>query len=145
MEGLCTITSYAGINPSLSLRGRRRKEITPFSDLEFCIFIAEDNEFYKQYFQDLTNLLHIKIVNLGETILPALGIQSLNGSSTEDPMESLFYDSVTMKGFTFDGILKGACKIPFGNTALFQGMAIKSSKNQNYFELIHTPENMLKP
>lgn len=52
------------------------QQITPYSDLEFAILTA--NEDYKQsldqkvreYFKSLSHLVHFKMINLGETIIP---------------------------------------------------------------------------
>ncbi|MBS4165352.1 hypothetical protein NEOC65_000409 [Neochlamydia sp. AcF65] len=99
-----------------------REEMTPYSDLEFGILIQEDTLGNRDYFRRLTNLLHLEVINLGETILPALNIPCLKGID--------FFDSVTPRGFAFDG--EGAegkgCKTPFGN--------------RQTFELIQTPEKM---
>jgi tetratricopeptide (TPR) repeat protein len=99
-----------------------REEMTPYSDLEFGILIKEDNDANKKYFRNLTNLLHLKVINLGETILPALNIPCLQ---TID-----FFDGITPRGFAFDGAgVEGkGCKTPFGNSKTF--------------ELIQTPEKM---
>ncbi|MBS4169972.1 tetratricopeptide repeat protein [Neochlamydia sp. AcF95] len=99
-----------------------REEMTPYSDLEFGILIQEDNPINKKYFSNLTNLLHLKVINLGETILPALNIPCLK---TID-----FFDGITPRGFAFDGAgVEGkGCKTPFGNGKTF--------------ELIQTPEKM---
>ncbi|KIC76641.1 hypothetical protein DB41_FE00010, partial [Neochlamydia sp. TUME1] len=99
-----------------------REEMTPYSDLEFGILIQEDTSGNKDYFRRLTALLHLKVINLGETILPALNIPCIK--------EINFFDSVTPRGFAFDG--EGAegkgCKTPSGN--------------RQTFELIQTPEKM---
>jgi tetratricopeptide (TPR) repeat protein len=99
-----------------------REEITLHSDLEFGIFIKEDTAENRQYFKNFTSLLHLKVVNLGETILPALNISGLRGIA--------FFDAITPRGFAFDG--EGAegkgCKTPFGN--------------RKTFELIQTPQKM---
>jgi tetratricopeptide (TPR) repeat protein len=99
-----------------------REEMTPYSDLEFGILIQEENPINKKYFRNLTNLLHLQVINLGETILSALNIPCLKAIN--------FFDSVTPRGFTFDGIgIEGkGCKTPLGNGKTF--------------ELIQTPEQM---
>ncbi|WP_158623024.1 tetratricopeptide repeat protein [Neochlamydia sp. S13] len=99
-----------------------REEMTPYSDLEFGILIKEDNEANKKYFRNLTTLIHLKVINLGETILPALNIPCLQ---TID-----FFDGATPRGFAFDGagVKDKGCKTPFGNGKTF--------------ELIQTPGKM---
>ncbi|WP_238578408.1 tetratricopeptide repeat protein [Neochlamydia sp. TUME1] len=99
-----------------------REEMTPYSDLEFGILIQDDTIGNRKYFKYLTTLIHLKIINLGETILPALNIPCLKAIG--------FFDGITPRGFAFDG--EGAegkgCKTPFGN--------------RQTFELIQTPEKM---
>ncbi|NGY95471.1 hypothetical protein NEOC84_001391, partial len=99
-----------------------REEMTPYSDLEFGILIQDDNPINKKYFKDLTNLLHLKVINLGETILPALNIPCIKAIN--------FFDGLTPRGFAFDGAgVEGkGCKTPLGNGKTF--------------ELIQTPEQM---
>ncbi|MBS4167231.1 Uncharacterized protein NEOC65_002337 [Neochlamydia sp. AcF65] len=99
-----------------------REEVTPYSDLEFGILIKEDNPINRGYFKHLTSLIHLKVINLGETILPALDIPCLKAID--------FFDSITPRGFAFDGAgVEGkGCKTPFGNGKTF--------------ELIQTPKKM---
>nr|WP_166155124.1 tetratricopeptide repeat protein [Neochlamydia sp. AcF84]NGY94722.1 hypothetical protein [Neochlamydia sp. AcF84] len=99
-----------------------REEMTPYSDLEFGILIKEDTSKNREYFKRLSALIHLKIINLGETILPALNIPCLKAID--------FFDGLTPRGFAFDGAgVEGkGCKTPFGNLKTF--------------ELIQTPDKM---
>ncbi|WP_213151792.1 tetratricopeptide repeat protein [Neochlamydia sp. AcF95] len=91
-----------------------REEMTPYSDLEFGILIKEDSDENKKYFRNLTNLIHLKVINLGETILPALNIPCLKAIG--------FFDGITPRGFAFDGAgVEGkGCKTPLGNGKTFE-------------------------
>ncbi|MBS4170818.1 tetratricopeptide repeat protein [Neochlamydia sp. AcF95] len=99
-----------------------REEMTPYSDLEFGILIQEDSKDNKKYFKRLTTLIHLKVINLGETLLPALNIPCLKAIN--------FFDDITPRGLAFDGegVEGKGCKTPFGN--------------RHTFELIQTPEKM---
>jgi len=155
-----------------------RDEATPYSDLEFGILIEDAaeryqqhgilyysdkegsypfikeaqalNEQHKEYFRNLTRLLHIKVINLGETTARMMDIEELGWLPESD--------SPTKKGFSFDGQMEDGCHTPLGNrhhtktkiaaiqknerlTAEEKEKAIQTVKAGKY-ELIGTPEEL---
>jgi tetratricopeptide (TPR) repeat protein len=131
-----------------SLAGGR---MTPWSDLEFGVLINEDKEEYKEYFRNLTKLLHIKVINLGETPLRSLGVEALNNFRTADPQDEWFYDDVLKSGFSFDGPDWYANKLPLGRQGGYKvktkvkvenGTEQEITINKPDFELILTPKQL---
>ena len=86
------------------------------------------------YFTNFTNLLHLKVVELGETILPSLGIKSLNDYYSERKEDDWFYDD-GRRGFSFDGAMPWASKTPKGREKTLNKPWVQS--------LIKTPSDMV--
>jgi tetratricopeptide (TPR) repeat protein len=124
--------------------------LTPWSDFEFAILINKDRPEYREYFRNLTKLLHIKIINLGETPLRTVGVEALNNFKTADASDDWFWDNVLEKGFNFDGADWYACKNPLGRHGYRATKKVKNAdgveeviiEDKPDYELIMTPEQM---
>ena len=96
-----------------------RKEITPYSDFEHVIALEDisSRKYTEQelnYFRWFSVIFQIVVINLKETILPSLAISSLNDFYGEANGESWFFDHITPRGVSFDGMMPHACKFPAG-------------------------------
>ena len=96
-----------------------RKEITPYSDFEHVIGLEDKSsrkytEQELNYFRWFSVIFQIVVINLKETILPSLAIPSLNDFYGEANGENWFFDYITPRGVSFDGMMPHACKFPAG-------------------------------
>ena len=100
-----------------------RDEITPYSDFEHVILLSDDvillsdeknYESYLEYFRWYSVIFHTTILNMRETIIPSLNIKSLNDE--DSPLGNWYYDDITPRGISFDGMMPHACKFPLGRT-----------------------------
>ena len=88
-----------------------RREITPFSDFENIILLdnaVPKSEFYENtlnYFRWFSVIFQIVLINIQETIVPSVAIVSLS---------DWFFDGITPRGISFDGMMPYACKFPLG-------------------------------
>ena len=91
-----------------------REEITPYSDFEHVILLSDDKNYkpYLEYFKWFSVIFHIVVLNLQETIVPSLNVASLNDN--EASLGNWFYDNITPRGISFDGMMPHACKFPLG-------------------------------
>lgn len=128
---------------------------TPWSDFEFAILTEHSkykdspNSNVIDYFRNLTKLLHMKIINLGETPLRYMGIESLNDFQSGQRNDDWFWDEVMEFGLRFDSFAWQGCKSPLGRQSKeHKGYIVKDSSYDQEevkrdFELILTPEEMV--
>jgi hypothetical protein len=112
--------------------------MTPWSDFEFAILI--ENDANKEYFRLLTELMHIKIIIFGETILRSVGIESLNNFKTGKKEDDWFWDQVIESGLSFDGTQWHACKTPIGRKGYKKISDAKNDSEQEGIQLINIPD-----
>ena len=114
-----------------------REEITPYSDFEHIILLSDDvnYESHLEYFRWLSVIFHIIVINVQESIIAAFNIHCLN--SKDCSLGDWFYDGITTRGVSFDGMMPHACKFPLGRQ--------QHTKNKPFTtELIKPVSEMLK-
>ena len=91
-----------------------RCEATPYSDFEHMILLCDQQNYETclTYFRWYSVIFHTVLLNLQETIIPGLNIQSLNCKSSA--LGDWYYDDYTSRGVSFDGMMPHACKFPLG-------------------------------
>ena len=95
-----------------------RQEITPYSDFEHIIVLEEikkqkpgNKEKILNYFRWFSVIFQIILINIQETIIPSVVIPSLNNHPEHGDW---FYDKITTRGISFDGMMPHASKFPLG-------------------------------
>ena len=124
-----------------------RKEITPYSDFEHIIVLLDEdrNESELEYFRYFSVIFHVVVLNLQETIIPSLNVFSLNDSNSS--LGDWFYDIITPRGISFDGMMPHACKYPLGRQQKTQNkpwateLILPVSKMLNYLSSGANPKN----
>ena len=91
-----------------------REEITTYSDFEHIILLHDNKscKSYLDYFKWFSVIFHVTILNLQETIIPSLNVSSLNDKNSR--LKDWYYDAITPRGISFDGMMPHACKFPLG-------------------------------
>ena len=91
-----------------------REEITPYSDFEHIILLCDDENYksYLDYFKWFSVIFHCIILNVQETIVPSLNVESFNDKDSS--LGDWYYDTITPRGISFDGMMPHACKFPLG-------------------------------
>ena len=114
-----------------------RQETTPYSDFEHII-ILENMKSFKQklkYFKWFSVIFHVIIINLQETIVPSVMLDSWKDDQSR--FGDWYFDSVTTNGIAFDGMMPYASKFPLGRQTLTKDKQFKT-------ELIKPVDEMLK-
>ena len=107
-----------------------REEITPYSDFAHIILLEDEKDFesHLEYFRWYSVIFHVIVLSLQETILPSLNVRSLNGyqsyvdddrlvaAENFDLRFNWFFDHITPRGISFDGMMPHGCKFPLGRT-----------------------------
>ncbi|KIE04896.1 hypothetical protein NF27_FE00030 [Candidatus Jidaibacter acanthamoeba] len=130
--------------------------MTPWSDMEWGILIEEglgkkEEEKVKEYFRNLAVLMYIKVTNFGESLLTVFGVKELNNfklSDGNDKEHNWFYDSISRRGFSFDGSQWHACKSPLGRERGYNKYTIEDEIKRivpcKPFELIGTINELMR-
>ena len=114
-----------------------RSEITPYSDFEHIILLIDDKNYrsYLEYFRWYSVIFHAIVLNLQETIIPSLNIETLNDNNFI--LGDWYFDAYTPRGISFDGVMPHASKFPLGRMLLTKNKPFET-------ELIKPVSEMLK-
>lgn len=106
---------------------------TPWSDLEYAVLVSDIGCI--KYFRAISYLAHIKVINIGETMLRFIGVGALNNFKTCCEQDEWFWDLFPISGISIDGAHPHACKTPLGR---------KGYMFLPNFKLIVTPHLMVE-
>ncbi|CAD5114710.1 DgyrCDS3753 [Dimorphilus gyrociliatus] len=115
------------------------EEATPFFDPEFIIIVEDESRKTKDYFTYLVHLIHIKILSLRETPLPATGIKIVYDFYNRNLYA--FPDLSTVNGVKFDYSSTTASITPF---SLNKNRRISKILGENQLTFIKTANSMAK-
>ncbi|CAH1787682.1 unnamed protein product [Owenia fusiformis] len=128
----------------LALGSISRKEVTAYSDIEWAILfdpLDKPVDQIKTQLRMIAYYMHLKVLNLGETLLNCLDIPVLtdyNKHLPRDMKDNDFYDKATTRGISFDGTQPWASK-----TAIGRKTGVDPNKPSR-LELIMTVDEMSK-
>lgn len=126
----------------MGLGSLARGEFTPYSDFESSILLEtpteetteEEQDSWKDYFRSVSLLFGIVMLNLEETLVPALNIPALNNKLFDNDW---FFDIRTPSGIAFDGLIPSSCINPLGRME-------PTLKKKHLTEFIKPIDEMLK-
>ncbi|CAH1790375.1 unnamed protein product [Owenia fusiformis] len=104
----------------IALGSISRKEVTAYSDLEWAILfdpLGKPVDHIRIQLLMMAYYMHLKVLNLGETLINCLDIPVLSDFNKQlppDMKDNDFFDKVTTGGVAFDGTLPHASKTPIG-------------------------------
>lgn len=110
-----------------------RNEATPYSDLEFGILYEQHTSLNQHYFQVLSSLILMQIMDLSETPLFQCNLPCFNQKSPTDPKCQWFIDTIIPRGLSIDIIeAPHASKLPVAT-----GKGLPLMGTAPYMALLH--------
>lgn len=95
----------------MGLGSMARREVAPYSDIEFAFLIQDNSPETVSYFRELSQLLTLKMVNMGETKCELLRFKRGKGGREDRPAKSF-----VPTGFSMD--IGGLC--PAGKSGVYE-------------------------
>lgn len=95
----------------MGLGSMARREVAPYSDIEFAFLVEDNSPETMDYFRELSQLLTLKMVNMGETKCELLRFKRGKGGREDRPAKSF-----VPTGFSMD--IGGLC--PAGKSGVYE-------------------------